>query len=103
MPRTDPPADFREVLSSQLPALAELVNLGYTFLTPAEALDKRRGRRGQVILTDVLLEALGGLNRVCYLNREREFTPEGLQKAADALLQLPFEAHTRRLGRRMTC
>ena len=92
MTRTDPPADFREIVSSQLPALAELVNLGYSFLTPEEALQKRRGRRGQVILTDVLLDALGRLNRVRYLNQEREFTPEGLQKAADALLQLPFEA-----------
>ncbi|GHG01357.1 DEAD/DEAH box helicase [Deinococcus piscis] len=92
MTRTDPPADFREIVSSQLPALAELVNLGYTFLTPAEALEKRRGRRGQVILTEVLLEALGRLNRVRYLDQEREFTPEGLQKAADQLLRLPFEA-----------
>lgn len=92
MPRTDPPADFSEIVSSQLPALAELVNLGYTFLTPAEALEKRRGRRGQVILTEVLLEALGRLNRVRYLDQEREFTPEGLQKAADQLLRLPFEA-----------
>ena len=92
MTRTDPPADFRELVSSQLPALAELVNLGYTFLTPAETLEKRRGRRGQAILTDVLLEALGKLNRVRYLGQEREFTPEGLQKAADQLLSLPFEA-----------
>lgn len=92
MTRTDPPADFREIVSSQLPALGLLVNLGYSFLTPAEALDKRRGRRGQVILTDVLLESLGQLNRVRYLNQEREFTSDGLQKAADALLTLPFEA-----------
>lgn len=92
MTRTDPPADFREVLSSQLPALAQLVNLGYTFLTPAETLELRGGRRGQVILTEVLLESLGRLNRVRYLHQEREFTPEGLQKAADALLHLPFEA-----------
>ncbi|GGI84645.1 type I restriction endonuclease subunit R [Deinococcus wulumuqiensis] len=92
MTRTDPPADFREIVSSQLPALGLLVNLGYSFLTPAEALDKRRGRRGQVILTDVLLESLARLNRVRYLNQEREFTSDGLQKAADALLTLPFEA-----------
>ncbi|WP_019011207.1 type I restriction endonuclease subunit R [Deinococcus aquatilis] len=85
-------ADFRELLSSQLPALAQLVNLGYTFLTPAETVQKRRGRRGQVILTDVLLEALGRLNQVHYLGRVLPFTSEGLQKAANALLELPFEA-----------
>lgn len=84
--------DFRELLSSQLPALAQLVNLGYTFLTPAETVQKRRGRRGQVILTAVLLEALERLNQVRYLGRVLPFTSEGLQKAANALLELPFEA-----------
>lgn len=84
--------DFRELVSSQLPALAELVNLGYTYLTPAEALRLRRGRRGQVILTEVLLDALARLNQVRYLDRTLPFTEEGLHKAADQLLQLPFEA-----------
>ncbi len=89
---TDRPADFREILSSQLPALAQLVNLGYTYLTPADTLTLRQGRRGQVILTDVLLASLSRLNRVRYLDRELPFTAEGLQKAADQLLRLPFEA-----------
>lgn len=86
------PADFRELLSSQLPALAELIHLGYTYLTPEEALAHRRGRRGQVILTDVLLESLARLNRVRYLDRDLPFTPDSLQKAADHLLTLPFES-----------
>ncbi|MEF2279914.1 type I restriction endonuclease subunit R [Deinococcus sp. YIM 134068] len=84
--------EFREIVSSQLPALAELVGLGYTFLSPGEALRLRRGRRGQVILTDVLLASLARLNRVHYLDRELPFTEEALQKAADQLLALPFEA-----------
>lgn len=84
--------EFREIVSSQLPALAELVHLGHTYLPPGEALRLRRGRRGQVILTDVLLASLARLNRVRYLDQGREFTPEGLQQAADALLHLPFEA-----------
>lgn len=86
------PPEFRELLSSQLPALAQLINLGYTYLTPAEALGARRGRRAQVILTDVLLQSMARLNRVRYLDQERAFTPEGLQRAADQLLHLPFEA-----------
>ncbi|AZI45383.1 type I restriction endonuclease subunit R (plasmid) [Deinococcus psychrotolerans] len=84
--------DLREIVSSQLPALAQLVNLGYTYLTPAQTVTLRRGRRSQVILTDVLLEALAKLNTVTYLDRVQSFTPEGLQKAADQLLNLPFEA-----------
>ncbi|MFC5849249.1 type I restriction endonuclease subunit R [Deinococcus petrolearius] len=84
--------EFRELVSSQLPALAQLVQLGYTYLTPQDALDQRRRRRGQVILTEVLLDSLARLNRVRYLDRDLPFTADGLQKAADGLLGLPFEA-----------
>lgn len=71
--------EFREIVSSQLPALAELVGLGYTYLTPGEALRLRRGRRGQVILTDVLLASLARLNRVRYLDHELPFTESTLR------------------------
>lgn len=84
--------EFREIISSQLPALAQLIHLGYSYLTPAEALEQRRGRRSQVILTDVLLESLARINRVRYLDQDLPFTAEGLQKAAETLLRLPFEA-----------
>lgn len=82
--------DFSEMVSSQLPALGLLVGLGYGYLTPAEALALRDGRRGQVVLREVLLSALARLNRVSYRGRTLPFSPEGLQKAADALLALPF-------------
>ncbi|QLG10685.1 hypothetical protein HLB42_07820 [Deinococcus sp. D7000] len=93
MPSRSPPTlDFSETVSSQLPALAQLVNLGYTYLAPAQALALRGGRRGGVLLTEVLRESLARLNRVQYLGRELPFTPEGLEQAARALLDLPFEA-----------
>jgi hypothetical protein len=36
------PIDLREVISSQIPALALLQNIGYTYITPAEALAYRQ-------------------------------------------------------------
>lgn len=56
--------EVREIVSSELPAVAQLIGLGYTYLTPPNALRLRRGRRNQVILADVLLASLARLNQV---------------------------------------
>ena len=42
--------DFQEVVSSQLPALQLLVNMGYTYLNPIEALEARAGRKASPFL-----------------------------------------------------
>ena len=39
---------------SQIPALQELMNLGYTFLSPEEALKERGGRTSNVLLENIL-------------------------------------------------
>ncbi len=43
------PIDLLEVISSQIPALALLQNMGYAYITPAEALAYRQGKRSKVI------------------------------------------------------
>lgn len=58
IPDKTPP--FTEDTVSQLPALHLLQKLGWTLLTPAEALKLRRGKKGEVILRPVLEEQLGG-------------------------------------------
>ena len=55
---------FDEKYLSQLPALQLLINLGYQYLTPAEALAARGGRAGNVLLEGVLREQLKKLNRI---------------------------------------
>ena len=52
------PIDLREVISSQIPALALLQNIGYTYITPAEALAHRQGKRSKVVLEDILTAQL---------------------------------------------
>ncbi|MFC6592078.1 type I restriction endonuclease subunit R [Deinococcus lacus] len=94
MPATSSAApNFSEMTSSQLPALGLLAQMGYTYLTPDEALAARGGRRGQVVLREVLLPALERINRVRYRGRELDFTPEGLEAAAGKLLSLPYTSH----------
>ncbi len=86
-------ADFQEVISSQLPALHVLVNMGYTYLTPVQALEARGGRRALPVLTRVLEDSLKRLNRIQYKGGLYEFTPENIRKGVDALANLPFESH----------
>ena len=45
---------FQEEYSAKLPALTLLTSLGWSFLSPAEALAKRGGKYDQVVLRDIL-------------------------------------------------
>jgi len=49
---------FNEKYLSQIPALQLLVNLGFTYLTPEQALSQRGGKQGNVLLEDILRERL---------------------------------------------
>ena len=49
---------FQEENSSKLPALALLNNLGWSFLSPAKALEARRGKADEVVLSQILCEEL---------------------------------------------
>jgi type I restriction enzyme R subunit len=53
---------FKEDHISQIPALQILVNLGYTYLSPAEAERQRGGKTSNVLLEDVLRKQLKKIN-----------------------------------------
>ncbi|MBQ0782139.1 MAG: type I restriction endonuclease subunit R, partial [Thalassolituus oleivorans] len=53
-----PTPKFQEEYSAKLPALALLTNLGWTFLSPEEALRKRGNQYDQVVLRDILRDEL---------------------------------------------
>ena len=55
-------ATFREDPMSQLPAVELLVNLGWEYLTPGQALVLRGGRRRAVVLEEVLRSRLRDIN-----------------------------------------
>ncbi len=76
---------LREDPMSQLPAIELLVNLGWSYLTPAEALEERGGRRKSVLLENVLREQLGKINRFNYKGKTHAFSATGLEAGIDAL------------------
>ena len=62
---------------SQIPALQLLQNIGYSYLTPEEALQLRGGRTKNVILDGILEKQLREMNKVQYKDRNI-LSPKGI-------------------------
>src|SRR5687768_3231485 len=89
------PPSYREDHSSQLPALQLLINLGYQYLTPEEAVRLRGGRTGGVLL-DAMLEAqLRRINRIRFKGGEYAFTEGNIQSAILALKDVYYDGLVR--------
>ncbi|GIZ09364.1 type I restriction endonuclease subunit R [Flavobacterium sp. UMI-01] len=81
---------FTEDNISQLPALKLLINLGYTYLTPPEALNRRDNRESNVILTDVLRERLMHINNIKLGSKKTKFNISNIEKAIQKLQDIPL-------------
>lgn len=86
------PIDLREVISCQIPALALLQNMGYTYITPAEALAHRQGKRSKVILEDILTTQLRKLNQIDRSGKIYPFSDANIQTAVAAISQFRYDA-----------
>ena len=82
---------FGEKLLSQIPAIAQLVNLGYEYLRPEEALRARGGKTSTLILEDILRGKLKELNRIRYRGAEYRFSEESIQSAIQRLKSVKFD------------
>ena len=86
---TQPPS-FHEALISQIPALRLLMGLGWTYLTPSEALALRRGKLGAALLEDVLAKWLAEHNAITFKGKTVPFSEANLAKALDMLADAPL-------------
>lgn len=82
---------FDEKYLSQIPALQMLVNLGFEYLTPEQALADRGGRLGNVLLEGVLRQQLKALNRIQYKGQEYLFSEENIQSAIQRLKNVKYD------------
>src|SRR5687767_7156612 len=85
-------AQTREDYSSLIPALYLLCNLGFTYLTPSEALKLRGGRTTRVVLEDVLAAQLRKLNPITFKGQTYAFHDSNIEKAVQAVSRIPFES-----------
>lgn len=84
---------FKEVVSSQIPALQLLVNLGWQYLTPAEALVLRGGKEKNVVLTGVLEPWLRAHNTIAFKGRHHAFSDASIREALGRLRRAAAEPH----------
>lgn len=82
---------FNEKYLSQIPALQLLVNLGFTYLTPEQALYQRGGKQGNVLLEDILRERLKKNNRIQYRGQAYLFSEENIQTAIQRLKNVKYD------------
>lgn len=64
---------FKEDHISQIPALKLLMNMGWKYLSPDEALVARGGRSSNVLLEGILKVQLGKINKIEYKQKEFSF------------------------------
>ncbi|MBI3796404.1 MAG: type I restriction endonuclease subunit R [Deltaproteobacteria bacterium] len=76
---------------SQIPALQLLVNLGFEYLTPAQALAARGGKASNVLLEEILRAQLKHFNRIHYKGGTYRFSEENIQSAIQRLKNVKYD------------
>jgi type I restriction enzyme, R subunit len=80
---------------SQLPAIQLLLNLGYTCLSPANALRERLDKQTNVLLENILREQLKKINRIYHKGNEYLFSEENIQSAIQKLKSVQYDGLVR--------
>lgn len=82
---------FKEDHISQIPAIQMLVNLGYTYLSPAETDRQRGGKTTYVLLEEILRKQLKEINSIrVSATKTSIFTDENIERGILALKNLPM-------------
>jgi len=82
---------FKEDHISQLPALKLLMNMGWKYLSPEQALEARGGRTSNVLLETILKDQLQVINTIEYKGKEFPFSDANVNNAILAIRDLPVQ------------
>ncbi|HAU0840593.1 TPA: type I restriction endonuclease subunit R [Legionella pneumophila] len=82
---------FDEEYLSQIPALQQLIKLGYEYLKPEQALIERGGRTANILLEGILRNQLKKINRIYYKENEYLFSEENIQSAIQKLKNIRYD------------
>ena len=83
--------DWLEDISSLLPALSLITKLGYTYLSPKEALEKRNGRKKRVVLEEVLRKQLKSMNSFEVKGKTHQFSDNNINKAVEEVSLFKYD------------
>lgn len=82
--------DTRERAVSQLPAIEQLINMGYKFLTRKENVQAREGNLNSVILEDILEQQLKEINSYEFKGKTYKFSHKSIKAAIRELKEYPI-------------
>ena len=82
---------INEKYLSQIPALQQLINLGFQYLTPRQALSERGGKASNVLLEGILRKQLKAINRIQFKGNEFHFSEENIQSAIQKLKNVEYD------------
>ncbi len=86
-----PTFPFSEKYLSQIPALQQLINLGYQCLPPTQAMTERGGRASNLLLENILRDQLKRINRIRYKGGEYLFSEENIQSAIQKIKNVQYD------------
>lgn len=82
---------FDEKHLSQIPAIQQLMTLGYEYLSPQQALALRGGKTSNVFLDRVLVEQLKKINRIHHKGAEHLFSEANIQSAVQKIKNVQYD------------
>lgn len=82
---------FNEKYLSQIPALQQLVSLGFEYLAPDQAMFERQGKVGNVLLDEILRKQLKQINSIQYKGEEYLFSEENIQSAIQKIKNVKWD------------
>ena len=86
-----PTFPFSEKHLSQIPALQQLINMGYRYLPPEKAMVERGGRASNVLLENILRDQLKKINRIHYKGGLYLFSEENIQSAIQKIKNIQYD------------
>jgi type I restriction enzyme R subunit len=82
---------FKEDHISQLPALMLLQKLGYTYLSPDEAMELRGGKTSSVLLEPILRKQLNAINSIqVSIGKTALFSSQNIENGIEAMRNIPM-------------
>tara|TARA_R110002050_G_scaffold254173_1_gene392647 strand:- start:7893 stop:11156 length:3264 start_codon:yes stop_codon:yes gene_type:complete len=82
---------FIEDHITQIPAIQLLINMGYEYVPPAQAMDWRKGKNSAVLFEEVLFSQLQKINSFTRRGKEYNFSEGNINAAILALKDLPVQ------------
>lgn len=82
---------FNEKYLSQIPALQELIALGYEYLSPEQAMRMRSSKNSNVLLESVLREQLKKINRIQHKGKGYHFSEANIQEAIQKIKNVRYD------------